>query len=927
MFVLLDNDGYILAHDEYFKLLTQFINIYENKESPINFNQLIYSNDRKRLQSLFRNPKKINSNILVHRLNDKEHSWGLLVSYPLLDSSDAMYKGGVLCDFLPLRYHKLIPTNSHTVSNHPLLPDFRNHGLIIAYDGKIIYSNETSCVILELNQDQILNLSPNSIFSISIPEASKSGLMEITLPRGTKRWISLDYFLLKTIDGVLSYYIFRDSTYQINIEEQLKIFKYIVDHAGMEFYLLDPEGNFVYVNEASARSLGYDLSYFRKLSVPQIDVLYTPDKFKYHFETLKKGENAPFITIHKHKDGRYIFKQIKSVYLKVGEKEYIYGFGEDITEKKRIKEFLDREHTFSRILIQIAKSSSDNSNEIILELLKNALELTDSDYVFLISTYLEGASLEASPVTQRHTISFKKEELPSFLYQNLLEIEHSYINNLPTTDSNSSIQCEYQFTELSGESIRIFSGIFPIKNKDVVSDLLVIFRREKEFSPDELEQLFFFANSAADIVRRFQAEDNLRKREKILEAVSKCSAILLRASDWQDEIQNIVRELGNATGVSRCYIFRNKISPNGSILTDQLCEWCAPGITPQIENPELQNFDYVANGYKRWVEILSLKQPIFGCIKDFPEEERELLLAQDIKSIAVVPIFVFDEWWGLIGFDECKEEKRWTSSEIHGLNIASRMIGSAIERQHIQNIIYEQKARLESIEKLTSLGLMASGIAHEINNPLATISLGVQNLTPLIGELSIQEGLKAECLNILEKIKKNITRIDNIVKGIKVFAQSKVDLSFEPYPLEKIIKEALDILHSRLVSTGIKIAVPDIKKNLKIDVIPTLFVQVIVNLLSNAIDAVEHISNPSISIQISETRDTVSISVLDNGVGVPSNLLSRITEPFFTTKSKESRLGLGLAISKAILDIHGGKMECISERGNTKFTISLKKVI
>ncbi len=181
----------------------------------------------------------------------------------------------------------------------------------------------------------------------------------------------------------------------------------------------------------------------------------------------------------------------------------------------------------------------------------------------------------------------------------------------------------------------------------------MLFRPNKKFSEDELNQLFFFANSAGDIVRRSQAEENLRKREKILEAFSKCSALLLRASEWGDGLQNVIAELGNSTGVSRCYIFRNKPSPEGTIFTDQLCEWCSPIVTPQIDNPELQNFDHIKNGLKRWVDILSLRQPIYVCVKDFPEEEKGGLLAQDIKSIAVVPIFVFDEWWCFIGFDDC----------------------------------------------------------------------------------------------------------------------------------------------------------------------------------------------------------------------------------------------------------------------------------
>lgn len=929
MYILLDQKGNIIASDRDFLNFINSLFISEGKSNTINFSKLIHPKDQKKLLKCLSANLEATSLVVVYRLNDSISSWAISINQKL-SSDNVRGEKTILCDFLPLNYYQGYNIHNRFQSKklyHPFLPNFNDHGLIISYNRKIIYANEISSDILQLPHDKITKLSPKSIFPLNSLTPSHNKLIEVVLPSGFKKWLYLTHYSIDAIDGKLTYFIFYDSTYKMNLEEQLKIFKYIVDHAGMEFYLLDKDGNFVYVNEASARSLGYDLNTFKNLGIPHIDVLYTPEKFKQHFYSLKDGENQSFIAIHKHKDGRNVIKKIKSVYLEVGGREYIYGFGEDITEEKRIKEFLNRENVFSKILIQVAKNISKNSNEIILELLKNLLNITKSDYVSLFSTYLEDTSILDTPISQRHTTHLKKDDLQSFLFQTFQNLENKYFKDIPIFDAEVPIQILHEIKSPQGEIIKIYIAVIPIKNKCLFTDLVLLFRPNEEFSEDELNQLFFFANSAGDIVRRFQAEENLRKREKILEAVSKCSALLLRASEWQDEIQNVIAELGNSTGVSRCYIFKNKPSPEGTILTDQLCEWCLPGVTPQIDNPELQNFDYIENGFKRWVDILSLRQPIYGCVKDFPEEEREILLAQDIKSIAVVPIFVFDEWWGFIGFDECFEEKRWSSSEIHALNIASKMIGSAIERKYIQEILYEQRTRLESIEKLTSLGLMASGIAHEINNPLATISLGVQNLKSFINGLDERNTTKEEILEILKKIERNINRIENIIRGIKVFAQSEVDLKFEPYPVERIIKEAVEIISGRLTSDKIKLTLPNLRKSAKIEVIPALFLQVIVNLLENAIDAVKDVSKPNISVEISEGKDYVSISVIDNGIGIPPELLSRITEPFFTTKSKESRLGLGLAISKAILDIHGGRLNYESKNGETKFTLVMKKVI
>jgi len=138
--------------------------------------------------------------------------------------------------------------------------------------------------------------------------------------------------------------------------------------------------------------------------------------------------------------------------------------------------------------------------------------------------------------------------------------------------------------------------------------------------------------------------------------------------------------LGEATGVSRVYIFENEILENGTLAMNQRYEWVASGVKPEIDNPELQGLLYSDNGFGRWADELSKDKPIYGLVSDFPKTERAILSPQDILSIAVVPITMDNEWWGFIGFDDCVETRIWSPTEIETLRSAASIIGSLLER-------------------------------------------------------------------------------------------------------------------------------------------------------------------------------------------------------------------------------------------------------
>lgn len=184
-----------------------------------------------------------------------------------------------------------------------------------------------------------------------------------------------------------------------------------------------------------------------------------------------------------------------------------------------------------------------------------------------------------------------------------------------------------------------------------------------------------------DVTAHKQTLRALRRRDAILEVLAFVDENLLAAHDMEAALPDLLGHLGTAIGVSRVYIFENLTAPDGTLCTSQRHEWTAPGQMPQIDNPELQKRPYETEGFGRWVPLLSAGQPIYGLVRDLPEQERSQLKKEDILSILIVPIFSGDRWWGFMGFDDCEQERVWQPVEIEALRSAAATLGAAIARQ------------------------------------------------------------------------------------------------------------------------------------------------------------------------------------------------------------------------------------------------------
>ncbi|NJN43916.1 MAG: PAS domain S-box protein, partial [Anaerolineae bacterium] len=230
---------------------------------------------------------------------------------------------------------------------------------------------------------------------------------------------------------------------------------------------------------------------------------------------------------------------------------------------------------------------------------------------------------------------------------------------------------------------------------------------------------------AKDVTESNQNRIFLLRREAILEAVSFASEQFLQFRSWQDTINAVLKRLGEATEVSRVYLFKNELSSDGNVVASQLFEWVAPNISPEIDNPNMQSMSYQDAGLGEWEEKMSRGETIAGIVREFSEDIQALMVPQSIQSLIIVPIFIGEFWWGFMGFDDCWVEREWANSELETLKTAGSILGAAIQRDLSEAAIQRRN------EELTGLQEIAETISV-LTEPRETYQLITERLAHLL---------------------------------------------------------------------------------------------------------------------------------------------------------------------------------------------------
>jgi PAS domain S-box-containing protein len=750
------------------------------------------------------------------------------------------------------------------------------------------------------------------------------------------------------------------------LRESEQYHRQLFEQSSIGLALCDFQGNLVYINSAYAEIIGYTVEETLNLTYWNITPQkYAPEEAVQLKNLEETGRYGPYKKEYLHKDGHLVPVQLSGILIEKDGKPFIWSSVEDITHRQRQEESLrlivegttaQTGETFFRTFVQHLAQVLQVRYALIAK-----VDRHDNRYIATTLAFWMGEDLgenfeydlTGTPCCKVYEIGklcrypcAVQPLFPDDPYLVILNIE-SYVG-IPVVDAHGKLQ-----------------GLVAVLHTEPMD-------RDLEMQSSILE---IFAARAGTEIERMRSEDALRQSQIQLQRQAEQEQLLnsithqIRNSlNFDTILTTAVQEIRNFLQIDRCHFawyYHETQDPHWQVVSES-------------RNPDLPDFTgcYPVAAFGPLSEIV-LRQDVLRL--DDVESVRDPIVRNYVRSLGNQSMLVIpmQSYLGRIGILACIHShsvRPWCDEELEllqaimaqlaiALNQAELYDQSCKKAQEIEATLTELKrtqAQLVQSEKMSSLGQMVAGVAHEINNPVSFIAGNIhhaqeyfEDLLDLLSlyqqecpqpSLHLQEKLEdldvefltQDLQKLLKSMKIGSDRIREIVLSLRNF--SRLDESeMKEVDLHEGIENTLLILQHRLKGTD---KIPAIEINRNYGNLPMVICyasqlnQVFMNILSNALDVLEDAhqrgreSVPKIEIHTEITeKNTVKIAIADNGLGMTEAVRQKLFDPFFTTKPIGKGTGLGLSISYSIIvDKHGGQLTCYSTLGEgTEFVIEIPR--
>ena len=419
--------------------------------------------------------------------------------------------------------------------------------------------------------------------------------------------------------------------------------------------------------------------------------------------------------------------------------------------------------------------------------------------------------------------------------------------------------------------------------------------RLNHFTAEDEALLSTLAAQSARVIQTTRLYEEARQRAEELELLSEVSRILSSSLDRREVLSQVVAQTARVCRVPIVSVFY--INDENTHL--DLAE-CFGGSEQYRQQPSVRMAD-------SWFgEVIAEGKAIIA--EDVHAAGKGLKIALDpsIVSVLAVPLISKGKPLGMLcAYGE--KGRRFDAHDLRLLESLCRSAALAIENARAHQRMLAAEEALRGAEKLSMLGELAAGLAHEIRNPLTSIKV-------LFGTMVKTKRIAPDADGDADMITKQIARLETIVEGFLNTARAQVaPMSVKPVDFNSTVDEAMLLLASS-ASEGTRLVVDLSDGELTVNGDATQLSQVVYNLVLNAIQAVEKRGRISVTTgrSVKEGREEVLLDVSDDGPGLHESVQLKLFQPFVTTK--KTGVGLGLSIVKRIVEAHGGRLVVESPR-------------